>query len=295
MTQPKVKAKRARGRPPIITPGMKNVPAVKTRENKSKYDWPKIRAAYIEGVPDDPNQPDGPRKWLGLDETAKLMGVNPTTMRNKSSEEKWADQRQSYKAAFAVQRQRQRMAKMVDEAVDFDDRALNVAKIGIGLITQRMAEIARDQAEKERKRRDILEKMRNGVIVDPTQLPKAVIVDADEMLTLARAAQTWHDIGQKSMGITDTARIEITGASGGPVDIRHNHTENLRDAGPDKIARAFALAEQIGLMGENRNALEANNITEVEPMPDDEDDVVDAEVVDEDVVDQEPLYEDDIE
>jgi hypothetical protein len=180
-----------------------------------KYDWPKIRSRYVEGFLDGERQ-----IWPSLPEVAAHFGASPSMVRDKSAEEGWRERRSQYQAQVERERQALKATKLAKEADELDTSAVNVAKLGIGLVHARMLEIA-SSADTNRKRGE-----RTGI-------------SSRELEELARAADLMHRIGLRGLGDPDVQRLEISGA----IDISHE----LRRDDPDRLVAVLSVLHAAGL------------------------------------------------
>jgi hypothetical protein len=258
-------ATRARG-------GRKPKGLVPTRTGqKSKYDWEQARIIYIEGIAEK----DDKKKKMGLErsyptlaEVGELLGIPAVQVRQRASKERWTDLRNQAQIQATMKRQAERSKALAGEVVDFDERALGVAKVGIGLITSRLAEIAKEVGPAQERRKAALELKAQGIKVEREDLYSAV--NYRELDGLARAAQTFQDIGRKALG-TDIERHEITGADGGPIEQIVSVSDELLRDDAERLTAFLSAASRAGLLAAE----------------DEEGDVVEAEIVDEDYEDEE--------
>ncbi len=99
---------------------------------KRKYDWPAIKAEYVEGIVND----EGNRDWVSLEDLAKKYGMAPPSMRRKSSQEKWLQERYAFVTKVERARLEKKTDKLAGEAAQFDIKCLKVADAGISHITR---------------------------------------------------------------------------------------------------------------------------------------------------------------
>ena len=198
------------------------VPAPKQRG--AAYDWPTIRRRYVEGVP--PEKGQELTTWPSLMSVADHFGVPQETVKTKSAQEGWPTLRSKWQAQVEVRRQQARLAHLAKQGVELDGKALDVAKLGLQLAMfelQRTARAAQDA--------------RAGGDASAGRIP------AVELQRLAAAADVFHKIGLRSIGDTETTRVELTGAGGSPIEI----SQELRRDDPTRIAGVLGVSQQAGL------------------------------------------------
>jgi hypothetical protein len=103
-----------------------------------KYHWPTIKAEYVEGVVDG----EGNRAWVSLEELAKKYGMAPPSMRRKSSQEGWLQERYAFVTKVEQARLEKKTDKLAGESAQFDIKCLKVAQAGISHIAHHMKEAA---------------------------------------------------------------------------------------------------------------------------------------------------------
>lgn len=204
--------------PPPLAPG----------QTKRAYDWPAIRARYVEGLLD---RDQGITIWPSLDECAGHYGVVAARVREKSAAEGWVEQRARYQQRTEATRQHARAAALSKKATELDGKALDSAKLGLQLCFARLSEIG--QAAQRRR----TEAATGGSVGDVGR------IDAQEQTRLAQAVDLWHKVGLRAVGDPETTRVEITGAGGQPIEI----AAELRRDDPNRITGVLAVLAQAGL------------------------------------------------
>lgn len=251
----------------------------KTRTTKTpakrptRYDWDSIRTAFIEGMP----VPDGgqfERTFHTQKEIAELFDVPYQRVRERASQERWTELRHKEQIEVAAKRQKERSEKILGDALDFDEKTLKVAQVGINLITARLGEIASDVKDYRERRAEAIEKMKRGEKVEAFELYSAV--NYREMESLASAAARFQEIGNKALGI-DVQRHEISGPGGGPLQVDGVSVgeELLRDD-PERMTAVLAAAIRAGIDVGELTAKQADTIDE-EETGDGEKDVVEGD------------------
>lgn len=112
----------------------------KSTAARRRHNWPKIRAMYVEGIPDD----DDGRFWPSLSVLADLLGPkgpDRSRIATHCSDEDWTTQRTIFQAKLARSRQEALAAHMGDVVAEVDARTLAAAAAGIQVIGHRLTEI----------------------------------------------------------------------------------------------------------------------------------------------------------
>lgn len=216
--------------------------AVQRRPRKTKYDWENARLAYVEGMVGE----DGGPEFVTMQVVAERMGIPQVRLRERAGAERWVEMRKQHQIRMAAQRRVNRIASQQKELEGFDDNALRVAKLGVAMVSARLAEIARAHQERETARQKALERLGQGLHIELEDLsPQASAVDARELDTLGRAALSFQEVGRRALGV-DVNRVELTGQDGTPIQVEERV---LRVDEPDRIA-AFANAMvRAGVLG----------------------------------------------
>lgn len=245
-----------------------------------KYDWLEIRRNFIEGIGEEG---DDEREFVNLVELSKRLDVPLQRIRERAADERWYEQREQYQLRIAKARQTKRVLELAGESVDFDSKSVELAKLGIGMVTARMAEIAREVKEAQIRRDEALKLQAAGFAVDTEDLK--TVIDARELDTLSRAATQWQQLGHKAMG-TDITRMEIQHDIQASIDIDVEVTSISAELGrddPERLAAFLQAAKRAGLLDtvmEQDAASEDHLAIESSSSLDSEDEVVEAEIVD---------------
>lgn len=207
----------------------------------ARYPWEDIEDSFINGIA---TSEDGmEREYLNLKETAERFGVPYQRVKERSARYRWTEQRHAARTKLMQEQQKQRIQRLAKDAIDFDEDALKIAKIGMALTTTRLGEIA-DQVRSGKARRDeALERLKNGDAVEKHELYSAIY--HAELESLARAAGTFQEIGRRALG-TDIDKHEISGPGGGPLEIGDAvsvASEMLRDD-PTRLAAIVSALER---------------------------------------------------
>lgn len=264
--------------PPKKSVNRRKNPPKKRDSRGYKYDWEMAKTAFVEGLK-DPNNPDE-RIFLNLRELSERLEYPVQMMRERSADERWYDQRQVYQMKLVKTRQAKRIAELSKESVDFDSKSLNVAKLGIAVITARMSEIARDVQEQARKRDEALKLAAAGYVIDPKDLD--TVVDARELDTISRAAIQFQQLGQKAMG-TDVQKIDINQEISGQIDVDVEVTSVAAELGrddPERLAAFLQAAKRAGLLDTVTQAPNNQDQLSIEASDDGDDEIIEAEIVD---------------
>lgn len=231
------KIKASPARLPKKRPGPKPQRATPVRGTPRKYDWEAVGKAYVEGIRKD----DGSLEWMNLRELADHYAIPYARVREVSARDRWSEQRAGYQIQAAQERKKKRIQKLNENAVDFDEKSYNAAKIGVGLITQRLGEILKESQIRRPIREEAFERLSNGEPVERSELWSAI--NYREMDGLARAARTFQEMGQRALG-TDVQKVDVTGTVEGHVEHVHSvREEMMRDDTERLTAVVEALAQ----------------------------------------------------
>lgn len=250
-------------------------PAHKTAVKGYKYDWFEIKSAFIEGIPQEGTDE---RLFVNLVELSERLDVPLQRIRERAADERWYDQREQYQLRIAKARQTKRVLELAGESVDFDSKSLELAKLGIGMVTARMAEIAREVKEAQIRREEALKLQATGFAVDPEDLK--TVIDARELDTLSRAATQWQQLGHKAMG-TDITRMEVQHEVQGSIDIDVEVTSISAELGrddPERLAAFLQAAKRAGLLDTVMDSEEPDSV-QLSIEAGDDADIVDAVLV----------------
>ena len=248
-----------------------------------KYDWYAVRTAFVEGIKEEGSEE---ATFYNLVDIAERFKIPLNRVREMSADERWFEQRSEYQIRHAKARQAKRILELSGESVDFDSKSLNLAKLGMAMVTARMSEIARDVKEQSTRREAALRQQMDGYPVDAEDLQ--TVIDARELSTLAAAATGWQSLGQKALG-TDIQRMDIQ------QDIKHNidvdvqvtsiSAELGRDD-PERLAGFLQAAKRAGLLDTIEDGPEElPALEQAEP----EEDIEEAELVDDEPTEGESL------
>lgn len=254
------------------------------RRRKGKYDWEVIRAQFVEGIPTKEDDPDSDREWVNLRELSERTGVAYQQIRARAAEERWTDLRSAYQLDLTRKRQKARIEKLGSESVEFDDQALNIAKIGMRLVGTRMGEIARDVTDRQKLREQALFNRQQGYPIDYSDLRSAI--HSTELERLGKSAQMFQEIGMRALG-TNVERHEHTGANGEPINIQHHISvvQELERDDPDRLGAFLAAAHNAGVFDQLAALEDEDETPQLEAQPHEEqqgEQVVEAEIVDDD-------------
>lgn len=233
---------------------------VRDKKRGAKHDWPTIRTAYIEGV----QNPDGKGvSYLTLRQIAERFNVHPVKVRQTSSKERWPARRKAHQMEAAIAGRKERLAFMAEQATDFDDKSLSVAKMGMAMVTARLAEIAEELKHSKTRRENARIKMERGEPVERHELWSAI--NYKELEGLSKASQTFQEVGRKAIG-NDVDKVEITGLDGGAIQIDHSIREELSRDDPDRLAQILMAAHRAGVT----QALADSEVVEAEIVEDEQ-------------------------
>lgn len=220
---------------------------------RRKYDWDAAREAFITS----PN--------MSMKELSEKMNIPYDQMRIRASRERWTYQRAEEQKKIFKAKRTAHFQKMADESIKFDQVAIDTAKVGLGLVVGRLAEISRMFKAAQPAQAEVIAKMERGEAVTFAEMRS--VINYKELSELARAAQAFQEIGRRAFG-TDVQQFEFEGLDSGAVNAIENVINVGAELGKDDPGRLAAIIEAMERAGLITNL----NL---------EDDVIDAEIVDE--------------
>lgn len=174
---------------------------------RRRYDWPAIRARYVEG------HPEGDRHvWPTLAEVAEHFNVSQYRVREVSASERWPQLRASQSAELEAERRRARTRVIATTAAELDAAAASTADLGMRLTLSELDEMASDPAGP---------------------------IDTHRLLRLARAADRFFALGQRALGtrLHDAGRVHAPDPVG----------DALRRDDPERLAAVLAILAELDL------------------------------------------------
>jgi hypothetical protein len=227
---------------------------VSERSRGYKYDWDSIRTQYIEGIRalNNEGEQSDSRDFTSLKELAERCNIPYERVRERSASESWVENRNAYQLKMAKQGRAARIMKLSHEKVDFDDKTLDVAKMGLNLIQIRLNEIRQDVALAQARKKVAIEELALGFDVDPKDLKSAIW--SKEMDQLARSTSLWQQIGVKSLG-SEVIKHEIQLEANMEIDIQMTSiSAELSRDDPERLAHLLNIAQRAGLFDGILNA-----------------------------------------
>ena len=241
-----------------------------------KYDWPDLQIKFVEGIlPEDAEPTSESRTFPNLKELAERESVPYDIVRARAADERWYDMRQDYQLRLSKARQSKRIAELSKQSIEFDEKSLQAAKLGQGLVLTRLAEIGREVQAAQIRRQEAEKLQASGFEVDPREFGTAI--DAKELSILGQAAASWQIIGQKSLG-TDITRMEIQHDIQASIDVDMTTTSIAAELGrddPDRLAAFLQAAKRSGLLDV---VMEMDNLA-IEAGTEDAEGIIEAEIV----------------
>lgn len=243
------------------------------KQRTTKHNYVQAQQWFVEGKPKDDDEPDGDRDWLNLREISEATNIPYARIRERAAHERWTELRAQYQKQAAASRREKRIRQLSEHSVEFDNQAHNLAKIGMQLVGARLGEIVKETNIRKIIREEAEERLRNGEAVDRKELWSAI--RSAEMIELARAAETWQNIGRKALG-TDVQQVHVDVQ--GAVETTISVANELERDDPDRLAAFLAAADRAGLWEQLEATGELGDIVDGEVVEDDQQD--EEEVVD---------------
>ncbi|AKL88389.1 hypothetical protein BH789_gp108 [Gordonia phage GMA6] len=231
---------------------------VSRRSGQERYPWDKIRRDYIEGVP-VPGTKDE-RVWPNLKDLGEDYGVPYPRMRKRSAAERWTAHKEAAQNVARLARMKKRAEQIETNALDFDEKSYNVAKLGMSLVAGRMAEIGQEMQVKKQFRDQAIADLQSGLPVPKEDLYSSIRYQ--ELEGLAGAAERFQSIGMKALG-TDSQRIDINNIGGGDTNVSIVNVSNeLARDDAERLGDVFAAMNEAGLLP--KEVLDAVTIVDAE-------------------------------
>lgn len=250
-----------------------------TGDARLVYNWPAIRELFVKGVKrgDDVWYPSPP-------ELAEMIGARLPAIHDRCAKERWLTMRATHQYEIASERRRKHVMKMGEEAMGFDVRALDTAKMGIALIQTRLAEIVGDVNDAQERRTRAKMLIAAGMPHDPKDLYSAIY--HQEIRSLAEALRVLQEVGMRAMG-TDINRQEVLNVSTTSIngaEVKSVSSELMRDdaARAAAVLAAMGDAELLAIESAISDVVVGEVIDSDDDDEDDEEDIEEGEVVDDD-------------
>jgi hypothetical protein len=230
--------------------------AAKARKTAlSKYDWDGARERFISAEV----QPS-------LKDLAAEMNIPYQQLRTRSSNERWPYLRAEEQRKIFKQKRATHLADMADQSIKFDKSTIDTAKLGMGLIAGRLAEIAAQFAAAQPASRAVIQKMQRGLPVSREELYS--VVNYKELGELSRAGLAFQQMGRAAFG-TDVQNFNFETNEGSSIEAVINVGAELGKDDPDRLAAMMAAMERANLIQLTLDGEE-----------EEDEDIVDAEIVD---------------
>lgn len=163
-------------------PATAKKPKAKSTGTRRRYNWPKARELYVEGV-EDPES--GGTVYPSLRMVGQLLNIEPARVRERSATDGWVTARASHQAELARTRQEVRLRRVAEKATDIDLRVLDTAQAGIRLVSQRIADGLRAEAIP---------------LADRTPAQQEALLDARDLAALSLSLRRLHASGLAALG-----------------------------------------------------------------------------------------------
>ncbi|QGJ92893.1 hypothetical protein PBI_CHIDIEBERE_1 [Gordonia phage Chidiebere] len=240
-----------------------------------KYDWEPVKRDFVEGIPTPGSENDDDRVWPNLRELAEQHEIPYVRVRKRAANERWTVQRQQAQTQAAQERVKKRARRIETNALEFDDRSFNVAKLGMGMVTARLAEIGQEMNAKKSIREQAIQDLQQGLPINKTDLYSAIRYG--ELDALANAATKFQELGHKALG-TDSINVNVTGGGDTNVAIVSVTNELARDD-DERLGEVFSAMAESGLL--------PKEVVEQLALEDHEPNSIPGDIVDADVVEEE--------
>lgn len=197
-----------------------------------KYDWDQAREMFLTAEP-----------ALNMKQLALRTGIPYQQVRNKATKERWIAVRAQEKLAQLKERRREQLQSFAGQALEFDQTSVDIAKLGQGIVAQRLVEISKFTAAHQDEVNLLVQRLRNGDPVNKKELYG--IVDSRELLSLAQAADIFQRIGRTAMG-SEVIDDSLTQGEAGMEQVVSIGGELSKDD-PARLAAFLEAAERAGL------------------------------------------------
>jgi hypothetical protein len=227
-----------------------------------KYDWDAAREMFITAEP-----------ALKLKQLALRTGIPYQQVRNRCTKERWIAVRAQEKLAQLKERRREQLQSFAGQAIEFDQTSVDIAKLGQGVVAQRLVEITKLTAAHGSEVDLVVQKIRNGEPLSRYDLKG--IVDYREILGLAQAAEVFQRMGRIAMG-SDVIDDSLNQGDAGMEQVVSIGGELSKDD-PNRLAAFLEAAERAGLAMLNMNDITGEE--EEDPADDDGVEVIEGDIV----------------
>lgn len=227
--------KKRRSKTPGVGAAMDNAVVRRKRGPAPKYDWDSAREMFATSQPQ-----------LTLKQVAMRMGIPYTQLRNRASKERWTAVRAREQVEVLKEKRTTFQHKMANEAISFDETSIDIAKLGQGVIAQRLVEISKLLAASGNVNDAVVNKLRQGIPLDRADLYS--IVNYKELVSLAQAAQMFQQIGRTALGteVVDGLFLKEAESTADLEKVVSIGAELGRDD-PDRLAAMLEAMERAGL------------------------------------------------
>ena len=253
-----------------------------TRRKSGVIPWAKVRQDYVEGIIAKDETTRKETVWYPTHvQLAERYGIHAQQISNRSAKERWTELRRQYEIRAMMEHQAKRARRVADQADDFDDKAIQVAERGLGMVTIRMGEIAKEMEARKALREAALSMLSSGSIPKKEMLYSGV--NYRELEGLANAAARFQEMGMKALG-TNVDRTAIVGPDGGVIDPTRATLDIKAELVRDDAERASSLiaamidAKMLPSEIVDQLLIEAPK-SDGPPVEPDDSDVIDAEVI----------------
>lgn len=201
-----------------------------------KYDWDAAREMYMTAQP-----------AINMKQLSQRTGIPWEQIRNRAYKERWSAIRTREQMEILKQDRQRFLQEMGREAISFDQTGIDVAKVGMGIVAERLIEITRFMQAADGVRAEVIKKLQNG---EPLQRGDLWgVANFREVVGLAQAAEIFQKIGRTALGteVTDGALLSMNDTEDNMERVVSIGDELTKDD-PDRISAIVEVIARMGLL-----------------------------------------------
>lgn len=165
-----------------------------------RYDWPVLRAAYVEGCEIDGTRVETP----SLRQVAEKYGVKHERLRKVSSTQNWTDQRHMYLSKVEQMRREKRAENMAARGAEFDANVLEVSETLINLSRRELNRIITEARQNQKSSVSLTALRDLSIILERSQKTgRLALGDTTEETGIRAPSGQFFVVGGGSMGGDD--------------------------------------------------------------------------------------------